>query len=273
MAVATRQRVKLTLIPLFVTFLIATASLAQSSDRDEYEKERNGPHGDCETSWQSLDGGLEYRAIRCLGGDELDVHAVRIDLDRWKLESAVVAGATARTVARDHNAPLAINANFFDHARKAIGIVVRDGTTVNPAHNVSWQSIFLVGKSGKASVIPTSSWSAYRAKTLMAVQAGPRLVVAGHTNRVHQSYAAARAGVCIQKSGDVIFFATPQDRKFDMYEIARIARRGEEDGGLACHDAMLFDGGHSVNLFAIGDDKRVEVSGDTVPVFVYATKK
>ena len=62
-------------------------------------------------------------------------------------------------------------------------------------------------------------------------------------------------------------------RKFDMYEIGRVARRGEEDGGLACRDAMLFDGGHSTQIYIDGEDEHVEVHGDPVPVFIYATKR
>ena len=58
-----------------------------------------------------------------------------------------------------------------------------------------------------------------------------------------------------------------------MYEIARIARRDEVDGGLACRDAMLFDGGHSAQIYLDGENKRVHVDGDFVPAFIYATKR
>ena len=68
------------------------------------------------------------------------------------------------------------------------------------------------------------------------------------TRRIYNNYAAPRGGVCIRKDGSMLFFAP-----------------------LACHDAMLFDGGHSVNPFAGGDDKRIDVEGDPVPVFIYAT--
>jgi uncharacterized protein YigE (DUF2233 family) len=106
----------------------------------------------------------------------------------------------------------------------------------------------------------------------MAVQAGPRLVIAGHTNKsLKNNYAAARIGVCIRNNGDLVFFATPQDRKFQITEIAQVARRDEIDGGLACREAMLFDGGHSVNFFAEGGDRRISVEGDPVPVHIFAT--
>ena len=82
---------------------------------------------------------------------------------------------------------------------------------------------------------------------------------------------APRAGVWIQKDGSLLFFATPHTGRLQMTEIARIAGRAESDGGLACEDAMLFDGGHSVNLSAGADHRRIDVEGDPVPVFLYAT--
>jgi uncharacterized protein YigE (DUF2233 family) len=99
-------------------------------------------------------------------------------------------------------------------------------------------------------------------------------VISGHTNTsLKNNYAAARDGVCIRKNGDVLFFATPATRKFHITEIAKVARRGESDGGLACRDAMLFDGGHSVNFYAAGDEKKVSIEGDPVPVHIYATRQ
>lgn len=227
----------------------------------------------CDVDWQPMQNGIDHREIRCLGDDnDLDMHVVRIDPRKWSLETAISSGATARSVAKQNDSPFAINANFFDADRKPLGAIVRDGSVVRAPKSSSWQSIFLITQT-RARIIVPAKWAEYRKSALMAVQAGPRLVIDGHTNRVHQSYAAARAGVCIQWDRDVLFFATPQSRKFDMYEIARIARIAEKEGGLACRDAMLFDGGHSVNLFVDGEERDVDVRGDAVPVFVYAKPK
>lgn len=276
--IAIQPSVKSILVVLFALALvpasIGSADSYGSKWRKEYEGEKNGPHGECRTSWTTLRDGLDHRRITCLGSQkDLDVHVVRIDPDKFDLNTTVMRAETARGVAGHKDASFVINANFFDKARTPLGIVVRSGSLVRSPRKTSWQSIFLVKKDGGARIILPASWSSYRNRTWMAVQAGPRLVVDGHTARVHQNYAAARAGVCIQKDGDLTFFATPQNRKFTMYEIARIARRGEIDGGLECRDAMLFDGGHSVNFFAEGEDDRIVITGDTVPVFVYATPK
>jgi uncharacterized protein YigE (DUF2233 family) len=267
-------------IVLILLFLFVSAqTFAQQSEsalRKEYEKEKNGPHGECEVKWRRLQPGLDYRTITCLGDeDDLDLHVVRVNLDNWNLDTSFGVRNTARSVARSKDAPFAVNANFFDKSRQPIGVVVQSGELVRSPNNKStWQSIFLVKRDGTARIVMPSSWPAHEDEAWMAVQAGPRLVIDGHTNQgLKNNYAAERVGVCIKKSGDVLFFANPTGRKLHIKEIARVARRGESDGGLACRNAMLFDGGHSVNFFADGEDKSVTIEGDPVPVFVYITSK
>lgn len=259
---------------VLLSLLVASVTSAQegTSWRKEYEKEKNGPHGECKAAWTELRDGMDYRAVTCLGSrSDLDLHVVRIDTSRFKIDAAVFdGGALAHEVAREKDAAFVLNANFFDESRKPLGVVMRAGRQVIRPRTSSWQSIFVVDRDGNSRIVLPESLRAATAWT--AVQAGPRLVVGGHTARVKQSYAAARAGVCIQKDGDLTFFATPQSRKFDMYEIARIARRGELDGGLECRDAMLFDGGHSVN-FRVDGASRVTVEGDRVPVYIVATER
>lgn len=258
--------------------LHTTALFAQPGDstlRRQYEKEPNGPHGDCPVKWKTLQPGLEYRTIRCLGDtDDLDLHVVRVDLDRWDLDTATVDRGVVSRIARTHRAPFVMNANFFDRNYNPLGAIVRSGDVVQSPRASSWQSIFVVDDDGLPHVIMPSQWKSWKNRVEMAVQAGPRLVIAGHTNKgIRNNYAAPRAGVCIQGDGDLLFFATPKTRKLHISEIARVARRDESDGGLACRDAMLFDGGHSVNFRAEGDDDTITIEQDPVPVFVYATPK
>lgn len=255
-----------------------SAASAQSSGspyRKEYEGERNGPKGDCEVDWHEVAAGVGYRTITCLGdADSLDLYVFRIDLRKTNMDVAWThGGGSARGVARDEKALLAMNANFFDRARQPLGLLVRSGKQLQAPRKSSWQSIFTVTDDRKPRMIMPSEWSAYRHRALLAVQAGPRLVTKGHTNRVHQSYAAARCGVCVQKDGSLMLFATPQARHFDMYEISNIARRAEIDGGLECHDAMLFDGGHSTQVYAETDRRTIRIDGDPVPVFVFVTPR
>lgn len=263
---------------ILVVALATTATLFAeqygTKFRTEFEKEKNGPHGQCRTGWTTLQPGLQYRSISCLGDEaDLDLHVVRIDVDRWNLDTVVVSPATGRTIAQDNDASFVVNANFFDRARAPLGAVVQSGSVVHAPRASSWQSIFLIDGDRKPLIVMPPEWSSHRDKTRMAVQAGPRLVVSAHTlTSFKRDDAAARAGVCIGANGDLLFFATPQNRKLQIIEIARVAQRDEIDGGLACREAMLFDGGHSVNFFVAGDKQRVSVEGDPVPVFVVATR-
>lgn len=257
----------------FVIVLLSYLALAaHAQEKESQAPDRTAPTGDCSTKWEPLKADLEYRTIRCIGdSDDVDLHVVRIDPRRWRFDTLVNrAGTYARSVANEKKAGFAVNANFFDASRQPLGIVVRSGKVVQQPRETSWQSIFLVTQKGRARIIPPSKWKEYRDEARMAVQAGPRLVVDGHTNKLKPTYAAPRVGVCIQWDRDVLFFATPATKKFHTTEIAKIARRKEEQGGLACRDAMLFDGGHSVNFFAEGG---VSITGDAVPVFIYATRE
>ena len=264
------------LVPAAI-LMFSSAAVAQSSGspyRKDYEGERNGPHGECRVEWRKAGTGVDYRSISCLGDDGLDLHVFRIDLRKTNMDVAWVrGGGSARSVARDAEALLAMNANFFDRAREPLGLMVRSGKQLQAPRKSSWQSIFTVTDDRKPRLIMPSDWPQYRHHALFAVQAGPRLVTKGHVNRVHQSYAAARCGVCIQSDGSLMLFATPQDRKLDMYEIGRIARRAEIDGGLECHEAMLFDGGHSTQVYAETDRRTIEIDGDPVPVFLFVTPR
>jgi uncharacterized protein YigE (DUF2233 family) len=235
----------------------------------------SGANAECRADWRNLARGLDYRAITCHGAaNDVDVHVVRIDPRVWQLDAALDRNGRVREVARAHHAAFAINANFFDNPQNPLGVVMRSGTVIQPPRSSSWQSIFLLTKDGRPRIVMPTDWSKYKKDALTAVQAGPRLVVDGHSNHtIHHGYSASRAGVCIKWNRELLFFATPQDRRFDMYEIQKIARRPESEGGLACRDAMLFDGGHSTQFVLTSGDFTVGVNGDPVPLFLYATQK
>jgi exopolysaccharide biosynthesis protein len=239
------RRVKNNYLVLLIILLLASAAHAQESKSKA--PDRTAPTGDCSTKWETVKPDLEYRTIRCIGDpDDVDLHVVHIDPRTWKLDTAVKgAGSYAKAVASERDAAFAVNANFFDKARQPLGIIVRSGEIVQAPRSTSWQSIFLVTEKGRPRIVLPDKWSQYRDDAWMAVQAGPRLVADGH----------------------LLFFATPATKKFHVTEMAKIARRKEAQGGLACRDAMLFDGGHSVNFFV---DGTVSITGDAVPVFIFA---
>lgn len=258
----------------FVILILCLASAAHAQQGKSKAPDRTAPTADCPVKWETVKPDLEYRTIRCIGDpDSLDVHVVRIDPRKWNLDTLVRRGGVyARGVAIDEKALFAINANFFDRARAPLGVIVRSGNVVQQPRSTSWQSIFLVSESGRPRIVLPDAWRQHRDTAWMAVQAGPRLVANGHTVQLKPNYSAPRAGVCIQWDRDLLFFATPPSTKFHVTEMARIARRKEDQGGLACRDAMLFDGGHSINLY-VARDNPLTIQGDPVPVYIYARPK
>jgi uncharacterized protein YigE (DUF2233 family) len=231
---------------------------------------------DCDVAWRAIRPGLEYRTINCLNpkGD-VDMHLFRIDLRRWDLGVDVITdrNRTARQVFNDAGAGFVMNANFFDQQGKPIGLIVDDDREVQELHESSWQSIFFVSDEGVPKIVMPDEWEKYVDDAAIAVQAGPRLVVDGEVVKVKESYASERGGVCIRRNGDLLFFITPRGRKFLMKEIASLAGKPESEGGLECRNAMLFDGGHSAQVYTEERDDAIAVSGDPVPVFLTATRK
>jgi uncharacterized protein YigE (DUF2233 family) len=219
----------------------------------------------CVPEWQAVARGIEYRALNC-SGDRLDLHLVRIDPKVASVEAKLQSGS-AEDVAGD--AAFALNANFFDENLRALGVVLSGKQSLNPLHPVEWQSVFMVDDEGKASIVPVPRWKSVSDTASAAVQAGPRLVVDGEKNKVAQARPSLRSGACIQDDGRVIFFATPQESMFDVWQMVDLAHASETDRGMGCHDAMLFDGGPSVQLFVRLPDGPIIVDGDKrVPAFI-----
>ncbi len=166
-----------------------------------------------------------------------------------------------------------LNGNFFDQARHPLGVLMSDAHELQPPRDSTWQSILLVTDDDEPMIVMPPDWPKLRDDVVMAVQAGPRLVVSGTPVKVKPSYASERTGVCIQRDGKLLFFVTPRGRKLSMVDTVKLAESKESDGGLACYNAMLFDGGHSTQVYTEARTKAIEVFGDPVPDFVTATRK
>lgn len=220
----------------------------------------------CHSEWRELDPGLRHRSL--CDDDRIGLHLVEIDLRRWNLDAVRVAPTTAPEAARASGAPFAINANFFDTERKTLGAIVTSGERVQRPHPVSWQSIFYFSDDGTAAIVLPKDWDAVKAEAIMAVQAGPRIVVRGRKVDVSQASPSLRSGVCLASDRRVIFFVTGPMSFYDVHEMVDLASRAEGEGGLGCHDAMLFDGGPSAQMHLEGSG--ISITGDRVPAFVLA---
>ena len=220
----------------------------------------------CDPEWRELEPGLRHRS-HC-DDDRIGLHLVEIDPRLWTLDAVRVGPTTAPAVARESGARFAINANFFDPERKTLGVIVSAGERVQRPHPVSWQSIFYVSGDGTAAIVLPRDWEPVTGEARMAVQAGPRIVVRGRKNEVARATPSLRSGVCLPSDGRVIFFVTGPMNFYDVHEMVAIASLPENDGGLGCHDAMLFDGGPSAQMHLEGSG--ISITGDRVPAFVLA---
>ena len=228
----------------------------------------SSPASDCRPEWILLEPGLRHRN-HCADGAAA-LHLVEIDPKLWALDAARVAPTTAPAIARDRGARFAINANFFDPEKRTLGAIVSGGRGVQSAHPVSWQSIFYTTPEGVAGIVLPEGWGAVKETVAMAAQAGPRIVVGGRPTDATRATPSARSGVCLARE-KVIFFATAGIALYDVQEIAALASRSEEEGGLGCRDAMLFDGGPSAQMHLEGSG--ISIEGDSVPAFVLGSPK
>ena len=248
-----------------VIVLLALAFSACSAEKVAPASASAARTSSCVAEWQAVARGIDYRALNC-SGDRFDLHLVRVDPKAASIEAKVQSGS-AKDAAGD--AAFALNANFFDENLRPLGVVQSGGRTLNALHPVDWQSVFVIDDAGKASIVTVPRWSSVSDHATTAVQAGPRLVVDGAKNKVAQATPSLRSGACIQKDGHVVFFATPLESLFDVWQMVDLAHKSEADGGMGCQDAMLFDGGPSVQIFVRLADRPIEVEGDKrVPAYI-----
>jgi uncharacterized protein YigE (DUF2233 family) len=224
----------------------------------------------CESGWTKVGSGIEYRMLNCSPARRrFDLHLVRVDPRLARIEAVLQPDSSAEAVARQGGWTVALNANFFDESFRPLGVVMSNGKQVNPTHPVSWQSVFYVTRNDRARIAPVPRWKDVSGGARAAVQAGPRIVVAGERNRVARARPSWRSGVCIDGRGRAVLFATPRESLFDVAEMVELAVRAEGAGGMGCRDAMLFDGGPSTQLFVARGERSVSVEGDKhVPAYL-----
>lgn len=260
--------------PIFLLLLLLVAcsdaerpkGASHSKESSQAASSADAPDSVCADAWREVEPGLRQRNL-CSDGDAT-VQQVEVDAARWALDAVRVAPTTAPAIARDRGVPFAINANFFDPERKPLGVIVSEGKRLQRPHPVSWQSIFYTTSGLKAAIVLPEQWAAVRDDAAMAVQAGPRLVADGRATGATRGNPSLRSGICLTSDERMIFFATTMRRLYDVDEMTELATRTEDQGGLGCRDAMLFDGGPSAQMYLAGSD--ISIEGDRVPVFVIA---
>jgi uncharacterized protein YigE (DUF2233 family) len=244
-------------LPLLVLLLI---SCARAETAEPPHEPRPAPIA-CVNEWMPVARGIEYRMLNCSSA-RFDLHLVRVDPKVAQIDAVVRPGHTATDLGREYT--FAVNANFFDERFRPLGVVITSGRETNPLHPVSWQSVFYVDRERTPHIVPMESFKAIRESAMAASQCGPRLVVDGKKNKVAKAEPASRSGVCIDPQKRVTFFATPPETALDVHQMVALA-----SGGMACHDAMLFDGGPSTQMYLRREKAPVIVEGDKrVPAYV-----
>lgn len=246
------------LIPFLLALTLACAR-AETAEENPAAEPKPEPIV-CVNDWTAVAPGIDYRMLNCTPS-RFDLHLVRVDPTVAQLDALVRPGSTATDLGREY--AFAINTNFFDHDLRPLGLVVSGGKQVNPLHPVSWQSVFFIDAERTPRIVPMNEWKDVGDGALAAAQCGPRLVIDGEANRVARAEPDWRSGVCIDRDRRAVFFATPHQTRFDVHEMVALASET-----LGCRDAMLFDGGPSVQLFLRG---RVDLEGDKrVPAYIVA---
>lgn len=243
-----------------------SSSSAAEADRGGGAREDRSP---CVDDWQEVDPGARYRTAGCRDGG-FDLHVVELDPEHWAIDVQTGERRPMSAAVDSGGARFAVNASFFGEDDRPLGVLVSSGRALQKAHPVSWQSVFSISRDGRARIVTREEWPRIEDDAFAAAQAGPRLIIAGEKNRVKRAEPSLRSGVCLTREGAIRFFVTAAGRLLDVHEMVELAARSEADGGMGCHDAMLFDGGPSAQMFLDTTGRKIDTGGDVVPVFIVA---
>ena len=139
--------------------------------------------------WQTVAPGLQVRTMQPHNDASAQLVIARIDPEQYRFRAIYRPGAAqslAAWQAQEPEASLIVNANYFDSARRALGLVVSDGRAYGQAFRQRGGS-FLVGE-GEAAVVANHA-GRQRPPSEQAVQGYPLLVENGE-----QAYANPRGG-------------------------------------------------------------------------------
>ncbi len=150
-------------------------------------------------------------------------------------------------ICRKSRARFCINANFFDENGNPLGLVISRGVIVSKMHK-GGKTLTAVFSSSRNGVSINSRNDFSYESALEAVQAGPKLLANGEpvAGLKEKSVASKRSGVCIDKSGRVIFFFASNPIRGVSFESLQSVLRHPS---INCVDALNLDGGGSSQLF------------------------
>lgn len=233
-----------------------------------------------EVTWDKIAQGFEVGRIQSTSSSFFGTAllAFRVDLQRFRVAALPAEDfgdkrLDARAICKASRASLCINANFFDEAGNALGLVVTRGIQRNQIHRGGrvLSGIFKVTRES-ARIIHRAEFEP--ASIMEAVQAGPRLLVNGNKVPISDPSSSRRAGICIDKKQRLVFYITSANslRGISIPDLQRILTHPDID----CDDALNLDGGSSAQLYidpalpgATAQSPEISIEGGVrVPVFL-----
>jgi len=217
--------------------------------------------------WAPLEKGLAYRSSNfSSSSDDQQIHLLRIDPSRFRVD--VLLGKdfgtpilTAQRYREKSGAIAAINGGFFDEFHHSMGLLHRNGKTLNPLRNNSWGVFVIEGKHPK--IIARKDWNP--AGVLTALQVGPRLVVDGKVLGFKETLPARRSAVGITQDGQVVIAVS--EKPIYLKEWAEFLKQD-------CVQALNLDGGGSTQLSVATPKIKITIEGETaVPNVVAVFRK
>jgi len=171
-------------------------------------------------------------------------HALNVDLDVADLRLIPAGGPSSRRTVAEIVAPypavVAINASFFDHEGRAMGLAVDQGRVMAGGKRRSWGALVIDDRNAR--IVLGGEVKDDHAHRLV-VQGIPRLVVGGKIQPLKPQL-AERTAVCAKS--DVVVFVV--STKTETTPFARFLADPPDQGGLGCRDALNLDGGPSTQL-------------------------
>lgn len=212
-----------------------------------------GPTTGLAQSWQLIDEGFEAKVMQFNGSPfqtSFKLRVLRIDLHKFLLRildcrSWGVDRMEIKALAKKTQALAAINGGFFQPDYRPLGLLIVDGQETNPLRRTDW-GLFMI-QDERPHIIHTKEFQ-NRAGISQAIQVGPRLVVAGRELRLKKQIAKRSAlGINYQ---DQVILVLSEDSQVYAQDLAHVFWLPEAEGGLACRDALLLDGGGSAQMYA-----------------------
>ena len=203
--------------------------------------------------------GIAYAMFQVVPSDAepFSGHAFRVALDVAELH-LVSAGApasrrTVEQIAAPYPAAVAVNASFFDHEGRAMGLAVDRGRLLATGKRQSWGALIVNDKRARIVLgVDIKDPLAHR----VIVQGIPRLVVGGTVPRL-KPQVAERTAVCADGTVIILVVST----RAEATPFARFLADAPDKGGLGCSAALNLDGGASTQLVVKLPSLRVSMPG------------